>query len=85
MKLNTSKSANPPAGGEALAAADTAAMLAAREAKSGAWLAELEGGSLLPRIAAPGLPRGVFGAWAEPELPVGASGELRWSWVLSMI
>lgn len=61
-------------GGEVLAAADTAATAAAREAESGAWLAELEADAL-PRISAPGLPCGLFGAWAEPDLPDGASGE----------
>ena len=62
------------AGGEALVAADTAAALAAREAASGAWLAELESGEC-PRVVAPGLPHGVFGAWAQPELPNGTAGE----------
>lgn len=62
------------AGGEALVAADTAAALAAREAASGAWLAELESGEC-PRVVAPGLPHGVFGAWAQPELPNGTGGE----------
>jgi hypothetical protein len=56
-------------------AADTAAALAAREAASGAWLAELEGGKM-SRVVAPGLPRGIFGAWAQPELPDGASGHI---------
>lgn len=71
------QAANPsPArtGGEVLAAADTAATAAAREAESGAWLAELEADAL-PRISAPGLPCGLFGSWAEPDLPDGASGQ----------
>lgn len=63
---------------------NTAAALAARDAASGIWLAELEGGQglgrgsgQLPRVAAPGLPHGVFGAWAQPESSGSASGESR--------
>ncbi len=42
----------------------TAATEAAREAATGAWLAEFESGAL-PRVAAPGLPHGLFGAWQQ--------------------
>ena len=52
------------AGGEALEAMSTAATEAAKEAASGAWLAEFESGAL-PRVAAPGLPHGLFGAWQQ--------------------
>jgi hypothetical protein len=55
-------------------AADTAAALAAREAASGAWLAELESGNC-PRVVTPGLPHGIFGAWAQADLPNGAAGQ----------
>ncbi len=50
-------------GGEALQASTTAAQLAAEEARSGKWLDELESGKPL-RALAPGMERGVFGAWA---------------------
>lgn len=52
------------AGGEAFdPAGNPAAAAAAAEASSGLWLAELESGAL-PPVAAPGLERGLFGAWA---------------------
>ena len=44
----------------------TAATEAAQEAATGAWLAEFESGAL-PRVAAPGLPHGLFGAWQQPD------------------
>jgi len=62
------------AGGEALEAMSTAATEAAKEAATGAWLAEFESGAL-PRVAAPGLPHGLFGAWQQPDgLANGADG-----------
>lgn len=49
----------------------TAAHRAAAEAATGSWLAELEAalaaGVPPPRACAPGLARGVFGAWAQPD------------------
>ena len=58
-------------GGEALEASTSAAKQAAAEASTGAWLRELEeaqaAGAPPPRVCAPGLPRGAFGAWAVPE------------------
>lgn len=49
-------------------AAATAAGRAAAQAATGAWLAEMEAavaaGAPPPRVAAPGLGRGAFGAWA---------------------
>ena len=47
-----------------MAVATNAAMAAAEEAASGAWLAELQSGRL-PKALAPGMPHGVFGAWQE--------------------
>ena len=52
------------AGGEALEAVSTAATEAAKQAATGAWLAEFESGDP-PRVAAPGLPHGLFGAWQQ--------------------
>lgn len=57
-----------PTGGEALEAVSTAATEAAIVASTGAWLAELESGVPV-KTSAPGLSRGLFGAWAEPEEP----------------
>ena len=58
-------------GGEALEASTSAAKQAAAEASTGAWLRELEealaAGEPPPRVSAPGLPRGAFGAWAMPD------------------
>ena len=58
-------------GGEALEASTSAAKQAAAEACTGAWLRELEealaAGAPPPRVCAPGLPRGAFGAWAVPD------------------
>ena len=54
------------AGGAALAPVQTGSMLAAQEAASGAWLQELERAGGPPRALAPGLTRGVFGAWQRP-------------------
>lgn len=49
--------------------ASAAAAAAAAEAGSGAWLRRLERGDGRPpgRVCAPGLARGVFGAWGLPE------------------
>lgn len=59
-------------GGEALEAVSTAATEAAVVASTGAWLAQLESGVPV-KTAAPGLSRGLFGAWAEPDAPPAAS------------
>lgn len=53
-------------GGEPLVAADTAALAAAREAESGAWLLELENSDILPQVLAPGMKTGAFKSW-DPE------------------
>ena len=45
---------------------ETAAARAAEEARSGAWLEELESGRPL-RALAPGMDQGVYGGWALPE------------------
>jgi len=55
-------------GGEALEAVSTAATEAAIVASTGAWLAQLESGVLV-KTSAPGLSRGLFGAWADPDKP----------------
>ena len=54
------------AGGEAIESVSTAAMQAAQDAETGAWLQELTSGSL-PRTLPPGLDRGAFGAWQQAE------------------
>lgn len=54
------------AGGAALAPVQTGSMRAAEEAASGAWLQELERPGGLPKALAPGMTRGVFGAWQRP-------------------
>ena len=53
----------------------TAATEAAKEAATGAWLAEFESGAL-PRVAAPGLPHGLFGAWQQLDGAENAEGGL---------
>lgn len=50
----------------------TAVTEAAEAAATGAWLVELESGAPI-RTVAPGLPRGLFGAWAAPEEPPAAA------------
>ena len=60
-------------GGEALQVSETAAARAAEEARSGAWLEELESGWPLKALA-PGMDQGVYGGWALPEQ---ASGEMK--------
>ena len=64
------------AGGEAVAAANTAARAAAEEAATGAWVRELDSGAE-PRIAAPGLSHGVFGAWSRMEVASRSHGLLQ--------
>ena len=55
-------------------AVSTAVKVAAREAATGAWLAEFESGAT-PRIAALGLTHGLFGAWQEPDRANGVVDE----------
>lgn len=61
------------AGGETIEAVSTAATKAAEEAATGSWLTDLESGNL-PRIAAPGLGEGWFGAWQGTPLDRTPSG-----------
>jgi hypothetical protein len=59
-----------PGGGDgADPKASAAAAAAAAEAAGGAWLRRLDRRDGRPpgRVAAPGLPRGAFGAWALPD------------------
>lgn len=44
--------------------ADTAAMAAAEEARSGVWACDLDR-KALPKVLAPGMPHGVFGPWQQ--------------------
>ncbi len=53
----------------------TAATRAAEEARSGAWLAELESGRPL-RALAPGMEQGVYGGWALPEQATDNAGSI---------
>ena len=61
-------------GGEALEAVSTAVREAAKEAATGAWLAEFETGAP-PRTLAPGLTHGLFGAWQDAEQANGSAKE----------
>ncbi|KAI3427058.1 hypothetical protein D9Q98_006998 [Chlorella vulgaris] len=64
-----------PGGAAWDAGGDSAPAAAAAEAASGAWLAELDSGKLERlRAAAPGMKRGLFGAWAADAAQAGADG-----------
>ncbi|KAK9806276.1 hypothetical protein WJX72_008182 [[Myrmecia] bisecta] len=54
-------------GGEALEVTSTAAVAAAQEALTGKWLRELEQ-AVPPKALPPGMDRGLFGVWAEPQV-----------------
>lgn len=61
-------------GGEALVAADTSAIRAAREAATGVWLSDYEAGRQ-HQIPPPGLTHGLFGAWSNEQTgPLDSSG-----------
>ncbi|KAK9802049.1 hypothetical protein WJX73_006832 [Symbiochloris irregularis] len=69
-----------PIGGDALPPVSTSASRAAEEARTGAWLRDLQGPGPPPRVLAPGLDHGIFGAWAqedyeEAERPSTAAGD----------
>ena len=60
--------------GEASAASSSQTAVAAGEARSGAWLHELKSGQM-PRVCAPGLGSGIFGAWAAADDEHEAAGK----------
>lgn len=53
-------------GGEALVAADTSAVRAAKEAETGMWLSDYEAGRQ-HQVPPPGLTHGLFGAWSNDQ------------------
>lgn len=56
-----------PGGESWVTTASPATAAAHQEAESGAWLSEVEGNEMLPRVLAPGMSCGAFGAWTTGE------------------